>query len=122
MAHFYKFEENVCGKYLELNNKTYSYSGYDIPFNEYGVWPMRDNPSSRRISENTNAYTEARVFHGIYRSLLRKLQNVFDGSPEELKDIVSVMESLQVHGKKLMNISLNATDPKSPTVGPVSVL
>ena len=118
-AHFYKFEEIVCGKYLELNNETYSYSGDNIPFNECGVWPMRDNPSSQGIINNTNAYTEARVFHGIYRSLLRKLQNVFDGSPEELKDAVSIMESLQVHGKQLMNISLNASDPKSPTVGPV---
>ena len=119
LAHFYKFEEIVCGKHLVLNNDTYSYSGVDIPFNDCGVWPMRNNPSSRGIINNTNAYTEARAFHGVYRSLLRKLQNVFSGAPEELKDTVSIMESLQVHGKKLMNISLNATDPNSPTVGPV---
>ena len=118
-AHFYRFEEIVCGKHLVLNNDTYSYSGVDIPFNDCGVWPMRNNPSCRGIINNTNAYTEARVFHGVYRNLLRKLQNVFNGAPEELKDTVSIMESLQVHGKKLMNISLNATDPKSPTVGPV---
>ena len=119
LAHFYKFEEIVCGKHLVLNNDTYSYSGVDIPFNECGVWPMRNNPSSRGIINNTNAYTEARVFHGVYRSLLRKLQSVFSGAPEELKDAVSIMKSLQVHGKQLTSTPLDASDPNSPTVGPV---
>ena len=119
LAHFYKFGEIYCGKHLVLKNGTYSYSGVDIPFNDSGVWQMRNNPSSRGIINNTNAYTEARTFHGVYRSLLSTLQNVFNGTPEELKDTVSIMESLQVHGKKLMNISLNASDPNSLTVGPV---
>ena len=78
---------------------------------------MRNDPSSRGIS--TNAHTEARVFHRIYHNLLKKLQNVFNGASEELKDTVSIMESLQVHGKKLMKIRLDPTDPNSPTVGPV---
>ena len=82
---------------------------------------MRSNPSSCRLKKSTNAYTEACVFHGIYRSLLRKLQRVFSGSPDEVKDAIAIMESLQVHGKKLMNISLDlpVTDLDSPTVGPV---
>ena len=119
LAHFYRFEEIVCGKHLVMNNDTYSYSGDNIAFDDCGVWPMRSNPSSHGLKKSTNAYTEARVFHEIYRSLLRKLQRVFSGSPDEVKDAIAIMESLQVHGKKLMNISLDPTDLNSPTVGPV---
>jgi hypothetical protein len=119
LAHFYRFAEIVCGKRLVLNNDTYSYSGHKIAFDDVGVWPMRSNPSSHGLKKSTNAYTEARVFHEIYRSLLRKLQGVFSGSPDEVKDAIAIMESLQVHGKKLMNISLDPTDLNSPTVGPV---
>ena len=47
IAHFFKFEEIVCGKLLvDDGDGTYSYCGNDINFNLGGVWPMRDNPSS----------------------------------------------------------------------------
>ena len=54
LAHFYKFKEIACGKQLTRKNNTYSFSGNDIPFNESGVWPMRNDPSSRGISTNTH--------------------------------------------------------------------
>ena len=119
VAHFYKFKEVVCGKQLIMKNHTLSFIGNDIPFNESCVWPMRNDPSRWGINTNTNAYTGTRVFHGIYRSLLKKLQNVLNGAPEALKDAVTIMESLQVHGKQLMKMPLDPTDPNSPTVGPV---
>ena len=119
LAHFYKFKEVVCGKQLIMKNDTLSFNGKDIPFNASCVWPMRNDPSRRGINTNTNAYTDTRVFHDIYRSLLRKLQNVLNGVPEALKDAVTIMESLQVHGKQLMKMPLDPTDPNSPTVGPV---
>ena len=40
----------------------------------------------------------------MHGSLLRKLQNVFNSAPEELKDTVSIIESLQADGKRLMKI------------------
>ena len=104
LAHFFKFEEIVCQNRLEKvpNRDEYSYSGPPIPFNQSGVWPMRKNPSIEGIKKHTNCYTESRVFHGTYRALLRKMQEVFNGSPNEITMAVELMESLQVHAKKLM--------------------
>ena len=41
-AHFYKFEEIVCKRRLEMLNEThYSYSGSPIPHDPRGMWRMR---------------------------------------------------------------------------------
>ena len=106
LAHFYQFEQIVCGRYLVDVNGTYSYGGDAINFKQEGVWPMRDNPGKNGIMNGTRGYVEARAFHDVYRALLRKLQQVFDGQPELLQGSVTLMESLQVHAKKLMKIPL----------------
>ncbi len=120
-AHFFQFEEIVCQNHLKkVDEDTYSYTGAPIPFNEDGVWPMRPNPKASDILDNTNCYTESKVFHQAYRNLLRKLQTVFNGSPEEIFNAVSVMESLQVHAKRLMWTKFNPADPSDHTTcGPV---
>ena len=106
IPHFYMFEEIVCQKRLkEIDDKTYSYSGAAIPFNENGVWPMRSNPTIASIPVNSNCYIESRAFHHVYRMLLRKLQDVYDGGPQQeddLKATLQLMESLQAHAKILM--------------------
>ena len=121
LAHFFKFEEIVCQKHLkQISNDNYSYSGNPIPFNSKGVWPMRPNPNVTSLIPDTNCYTEARVFHQVYRNLLRKLQTVFNGKPEEIFGAVSIMESLKVHAKRLMWTKFNPSDPDDPTTcGPV---
>ena len=54
LAHFYKFEEIVCGHRLhKLDEKHYSYSGKPIPFQEDGIWPMRKNPGKDGIPHGT---------------------------------------------------------------------
>ena len=85
LAHFYKFEEIVCERHLvKINPIFYNYSGDPIPFNSSGVWPMRSNPSIQNIPPHSNCYTDSRNFHITYRKLLRKLQEVFNGNPDEI--------------------------------------
>ena len=121
LAHFYKFEEIVCQKHLKQvtvnGTKYYRYSGADIHFEPEGVWQMRDNPSKECIPPNNNCYTEARAFHAAYRSLLRALQRVFSGHPEEISKVVTNMESLGVHARKLMWTKVTPDDDL--TCGPV---
>ena len=123
-AHFYRYEEVVCQKslvYSEEDN-TYSYTGNPIPFDAQGVWPMRDDPSLFSMKPNTNCYTEAVAFNRAYHSFLRKLQETFtpcrggtdcsDHDPQKLlMDSVEIMESLQVHAKKLMWIDYDPDNP-----------
>lgn len=114
IAHFYKFEEIVCGCRLEKSpdNNTYSYSGPPIPFEDRGVWPMRPNPNSSTILYPSNCYTESRAFHKVYRMLLRKLQDMFDhGRSEDVNVAVQLMEALEGHGKKLMWTKFNPDGP-----------
>lgn len=121
LAHFFQFEEIVCGKHLKnIDNDSYSYSGCPIPFNPEGVWPMRDGPKSCNIPRHTNCYTESKAFHEEYRALLRKLDRVFDAHPDEIIETVTSMESLQAHAKKLMWTKFNPKDDGDPiTCGPV---
>ena len=120
-SHFFKFEEIVCQRQLKKMSKDfYSYMGNPIPFNPKGVWPMRSNPTTSTIPLHTNCYTESKVFHEAYRAFLQKLDEVFNGKPDEIFVAVELMESLQVHAKKLMWIKY---DPDSvadfTTCGPV---
>ena len=125
-AHFFRFEEILCQKRLVSSGTGYTYSGAPIPFNAAGVWNMRDNPDSASIRPNTNCYTEAKTFHTIYRSFLRKLDEAFscqssDCHPQSLLlQSVELMEDLQIHAKKLMWIKFNPHNPYDPrTCGPV---
>ena len=45
-----------------------------MPFDPEGVWPMRDNPSSRGLTPGTKAYYATKVFHSTYHTLLQKLE------------------------------------------------
>ena len=119
LAHFYQFEQIVCRRYLVDVNGTYSYQGDAINFTQEGVWLMRDNPGKNGVMKGTRGYVEARAFHNVYRALLRKLQQVFNGQPDLIGEAVTLMESLQVYAKRLMEIPIdpNTIDPE--TVGPV---
>ncbi len=121
LAHFFKFEEIVCQHHLEqVDGDSYAYIGASIPFQPEGVWPMRDDPTIATVLPNTNCYTESRVFHNTYRKLLHKLQEVFDGSPDEIFQAVKLMESLQAQGKALMRVKFNPDSPRNNTTcGPV---
>ncbi len=59
-AHFYKFEEIVCQHRLyKINDTHYRYNGTYIPFQKYGVWPMRSNPAVCSIPNPSNCYTDS---------------------------------------------------------------
>ena len=116
LAHYYRFQEIVCGKELvNLGDGQYSYSGDDVSFDPNGVWPMRPNISSAGIFPETNCYTEAMAFHKVYRALLRDLQITFDGEPKNIFKVVELMESLLVHAKRVMRVKYD----QDYTCGPV---
>ena len=118
LAHFYKFEEIVCRKQLVIRKDgTYCYDGLPVPFDPLGVWPMQDNPSKDKIRPQTNCYTETKAFHEVFRALLKKLQEVFSGNPDAIKETIPIMESLAVHGQKVMWTKL--AEDNDTTCGPV---
>lgn len=121
LAHFFKFQEIVCGRQLEYHNvSNYSFTGSPIPFDESGVWPMRDNPGSKGLTPGTKAYNLARVFHQTYRTLLRTLDTIFQGSPDEISNAMAIMESLALQTKILMSVPMEGSEgTDKQTCGPV---
>ena len=117
IAHFYKFEEIVCERQLVRNQGSYCYSGPPIPYDPSGVWPMQSNPSKDKIRPNTNCYTQTKAFHGVYRALLKRLQEVLDGHREGIKEAIAVMESLGLHARLVMQTRLQPHE--ETTCGPV---
>lgn len=118
LAHFFKFQEIVCGRELEFYGvSNYSFTGPPIPFNERGVWPMRDNPGSKGLTPGTQIYRQAFVFHQTYRSLLRQLDQVFGGRPDGIGDAMAIMESLGLQAKLLMAMPVG--DKENQTCGPI---
>ena len=114
-AHFFRFEEIVCQHKLKYTENGYSYSGDPIPFNPAGVWPMRENPSKENIIEGSECETQAKAFHRVYRNFLHVMQDMFNGQPEKMQEAVVLMESLQVHAKKVIWTPFDSTT----TCGPI---
>ena len=122
LAHFYVFEEIVCQRHLVSDDQTtYCYSGDPILFDPSSVWPMQPNPSKDSVKQDSNCYVQAKAFHGAYRSLLRKLQDIFNGDIHGVTDAIAIMKSLSAHGRKLMWTKIIAGEPESnvTTCGPI---
>ena len=118
LAHFFKFQEIVCGRELIFHGvSNYTYTGDPITFDNSGVWPMRDNPSGNDLNPGTKAYERTRMFHQTYRTLLRTLDGVFAGDPTGISEAMAIMESLEVQGKFLMALPTNASEPHGKTCG-----
>ena len=102
--HYYRFEELVCKRRLvKIDDNNYAYSGDPIIYDKLGVYPMVDDPNKDSFQPNTYCYTQARVFHRVYRNLLKVLQKTFNGEPEKITEAVELMESLQMHAKRCIS-------------------
>ena len=118
LAHYFRFQEIVCQRKLVFHGvSNYSFTGEPIPFDPEGVWPMRDDPSSRGLTPGTKAYYATKVFHSTYHTLLQKLEEVFGGDPDGTVEAMTIMESLEVQAKRLMQLPLHKDSEY--TCGPV---
>ncbi len=124
LAHFFKFETLACKKHLRILHNdeqyTYDFRGKKIEFTSEGVWPMRNNPSIKTIPKNSLAIRESKLFHNLYRTLLKSLQAAFDGQHSAMIESVPIMEAMQLQAKKLMSMYLpsNSEHP-GQTYGPI---
>lgn len=79
-AHFYQFEEIVCGKELikQPGDEYYAYQGADIPLNTDGVYNMIPNPNKHTIIPNTDCYNVTAEFNKGYVSMIESLAYAFE--------------------------------------------
>jgi Ferritin-like len=116
-GHYYRFKEIVEGRRLVRNSAGHwVYEGPPIGFDPNGVYPMADDPGSSKLPSGSAVLNQTVLSNKLYTDLLAGLQRVFNGAPDELRDIVSLMYSLQVESRKLftMPVALGAVEVAGP--------
>ena len=100
---FHQIEELVCEKRLVyVGEDGYAYAGDSLPFNNEGVWPMRENPSWSDTTHGTNCHTRVSVFNQVYRKLMHVIEDSFGSNEDRYFEAIQLMKSLHVHFKKIV--------------------
>lgn len=113
LAHYYRFLEIVRGRQLINRDGKWVFEGPAIPFDPEGVYPMIDDPDTSALPPQSSVHEASLLCDRVYGDLLTALDRVFDGYPETLDSAVSLMFSLQVQAKRLLNLP---TSPGADTV------
>lgn len=77
---------------------------------------MIPNPKMSKYKKGSLAYLTAKEFNKVYTKLLKSLERIFNGYPDDLKDALGIMYSLQVHLDKLIRTPVHPDG--DPDVGP----
>jgi hypothetical protein len=115
LAHYYRFGEIAYGKrYVRTGRKTWDYVGSPVPFEPDGVWPVVDDPVGPYKSKV--AEQAAQDFDAGYAELLRSLGRAVTGNPDELKNAIGLMFSLEVQAQRLVQLPVapGATETAGP--------
>jgi hypothetical protein len=103
LAHYYRFAEIWHGRELvpildAPDDKRFSYSGPEIPFDPQGILPVIDNPRASNYPPGSAAQQANRNFNYTYTSLLKTLHLTFNGHPEKFAPALGLMESVKEFG------------------------
>jgi hypothetical protein len=119
-AHYYRFAEIYYGRKLVRNSAPkpgepdFIYGGHKIEFDPAGVWPVITNPNRDSYPPGSKAANLNQTFNYTYTSLLKSLQLVFGGEPDQLGPAIGLMESMKEQALVMMS---TPTVP-GQTVGP----
>jgi hypothetical protein len=101
LSHYFRFREIVEGRRLVPTGTGYEYLGDPIPFDEDGVYKMTVNPDASGWTGN--AAKLGNQFVATYHSLLRALNDVWHGRPQQVSAALGVMASLKLLAHALLN-------------------
>ncbi|MFD7665840.1 ferritin-like domain-containing protein [Streptomyces sp. NPDC059788] len=109
LGHYYMFQEIVEGRQLKRDSSgKWAFDGPAIPFDPDGVYPMVDDPDTYRLPADSLGRRESLRCDTSYTNLLKGLDRVFNGHPEEMDNTVGLMFQVQVEARKLLAV------PSSP--------
>ena len=109
-AHYYRFAEIVHGRKLVPNpdagpsappDQQFTFGGQAIPVPP-GILAAPVNPTAAGYAEGSAARTACDDFNASYTGMLKTLQTVFTGQPDQLGDAVGAMFSLQQEALGMM--------------------
>lgn len=104
LAHYYRFREIVEGRQLIRRDGRWVYEGPAVPFDPDGVHPMVDDPDTAALPPGSRVRAASELCDRVYRDLLVALGQVFGGQPAAFGPAVSLMFSLEVQAKRLLEL------------------
>ncbi|MFI9778465.1 hypothetical protein ACIHCV_27740 [Streptomyces sp. NPDC051956] len=104
LAHYYRFWEIVQGRRLVKTHGYWAFDGPPIPFDPSGVHRLVENPDTQRLEEGSAARKASERCDRAYSEMLRTLNRVFDGHPEQLRLAQKQMEALGKQARALMRM------------------
>jgi hypothetical protein len=118
VAHYYRFEQIVRGKTLDVDPgvpQGYSWGLPPIVLDTNGVWPVVDNPPDVQLPANTPVAVLSQQCDETFSALVDALQETFDGNPKHLDASIGLMYSLRLQAQNLVSMPIG--DGKK-TAGP----
>jgi hypothetical protein len=111
LAHYYRFAEITHGKKLieaEGEKPPWRYDGDPIPFDPTSVYPLKENPHCSEYPAGSPARHGCEECNYTYTTILKVLNETFNGEPNKLWDAVNKMSELASQAEKLVTIPLQA--------------
>jgi hypothetical protein len=116
VSHYCRFQELKVGRcYRRGDTPLSGPTGDPIPIDWNGVRPMRRNPRTSDHAPGSPIRTAQEEFNHAYCTLLRLLEQVFNGSPQKLEAAIGAMYGLKGKAQALM---LMPTEDGLETAGP----
>lgn len=98
VAHYYRFQAICRGAHLRSDAAGpdgYSYSGDAIGFDAAGVFDMPDDAKASDYPLGSRVRRAVDSFNRCYSDILRALQGVYDGRPDQMDVAIGKMSSLR---------------------------
>ena len=109
VAHYYRFEQIVKGKTLDVNASVpegYSWGPPPIVLDPNGVWPMVDNPPDVTLPAGSQVAFVSQQCDETFSALVDALQQTFDGDPKHLDAAIGLMYSLRLQAQNLVSMAI----------------
>jgi len=118
-AHYFRFAEICQGRKLirnpGLGGPGFLFAGCPIEFDADGVWPALTNPSRDSYKDSKRAQDLNDAFNLTYTNFLDNLQRVFNGEPDRLAVVLSLMQSLKEQAGVMMAVEIGPGRTAGPT-------
>ena len=104
LAHYYRFREIVEGRRMVRSEAGWTFDGPAVPFDPDGVHPVIDGPDTASLPPGSPEREASERCDGAYTDMLRALNRVFDGHPDELHHVTAMMFALEGQARRLLTM------------------
>jgi hypothetical protein len=102
LAHFYRYQQLQLGKYYHKHDKPVKPSGEELVIDWEAVYPVLSNAKMTDYPADSALYKASLDFNQYYKLFLRKINEAYNGKPQELIPAIGGMFILKEKAIELM--------------------